>query len=276
MPVASQGISVSAQNSTIVALGTGASFTGVGERIIDFAEIDVVVYAEPANASGVLYFEFSPDNTNWDVSVPLPIANPTNYPPIPLRVILPFFRTRYVNDGVAQTSLRLTTVYHHLGAKMLTRFPGQPLTDSEPLEVVTAVLRAQNPSGTYTTLMIDSNGKLVILDGGAGKTLKTQKFSMTTTGTVIAATDSKRLKVYAVKLAASNKDMTVNFRDGASTLLEEPIPMGSGGGTAGLYVETLNPPAFLFATTGGNSLDLVMTGSGTVSGRISYWDDDLT
>lgn len=276
MSVASQGIHVSPQNSTIVALGTSGAFTGVGESIIDYAEVDVVVYAEPANASGVLYFEFSPNNVDWDVSVPLPIADPTGYPPIPLRVILPFFRTRYVNDGVAQTKFHLTTVYHHLGAKMLTRFPGQALTNSEPLEVVTAVLRAQNPSGSYTTLKIDADGKLAILDGGAGKTLKTKKFSMTSTGTVIAAVASKRIKVYAVKIAASNKDMTVNFRDDASTLIEEPVPMGTGGGTVGMYIETLNPPAFLFATSAGNSLDLVMTGTGTVSGRLSYWDDDAT
>lgn len=110
-----------------------------------------------------------------------------------------------------------------------------------------------------------------ITDGGSAKTLKSASFSLTATGTVVAAVPTKRLKVYAVKLVVSAA-LTVNFRDGASTALEGAQSIAINGG----YVESVNPPAFLMGTTAGNSLDLVITGIGTAAGRASYWDDDGT
>lgn len=106
-------------------------------------------------------------------------------------------------------------------------------------------------------------------DGGSGKTLKSAAFSLSVTGTVVSAVASKRLKVYAVKLFVSTA-LTINFRDGASTNLEggQLVPTG--------FVETVKPPEFLFATTAGNSLDLVIVGVGTAAGRVSYWDSDAT
>jgi len=110
-----------------------------------------------------------------------------------------------------------------------------------------------------------------ITDAGAGKTLKTAAFALTATGTVITAVSTKRLKVYSVKLVASAA-LVVNFRDGASTQLEGAQSLAINGG----FVESVNPPAFLFASSAGNSLDLVITGIGTAAGRVSYWDDDVS
>ena len=108
-----------------------------------------------------------------------------------------------------------------------------------------------------------------VTDGGSGKTLKSASFSLTATGTAITAVGGKRLKVYAVKLVVSAA-ISVNWRDGASTNMEGAQALAANGG----YVEGINPPAFLFGTTAGNSLDLVITGTGTAAGRVSYWDDD--
>ena len=110
-----------------------------------------------------------------------------------------------------------------------------------------------------------------ITDGGSGKTLKSAVISLTATGTVVAAVGGKRIKVYAVKLICSAA-LSINWRDGASTALEGVQSIAINGG----YAENVNPPSFLFGTTAGNSLDLVITGVGTVAGRVSYWDDDGT
>lgn len=107
--------------------------------------------------------------------------------------------------------------------------------------------------------------------GTGGKTLKTKDFSLSSTGTVVASVAAHRLKVYGVKLV-TNASASVNFRDGGATNLEGAQAITANGG----YVETIDPPAFLFATTAGNSLDLVVTGGGTAAGRVSYWDDDTT
>lgn len=118
-----------------------------------------------------------------------------------------------------------------------------------------------------TGAVIISSGNLT--DAGSGKTLKTAAFSLSATGTVIPAVSTKRLKVYAVKLLVSAA-ITVSFRDGASTSLEGAQVLSGG------YIEVINPPSFLFASTAGNSIDLVIVGVGTAAGRVSYWDDDTT
>ena len=82
---------------------------------------------------------------------------------------------------------------------------------------------------------------------------------------------SKRIKVYAYKLVVSAA-LSVKWRDGASTDLEDLQSLAINGGEA----ESITPPAFLFGTSAGNSLDLVISGIGTAAGRVSYYDDDGT
>jgi hypothetical protein len=100
-------------------------------------------------------------------------------------------------------------------------------------------------------------------------TLKTAVINLTSTGTVITAVAAKRLKVYSVLLGVS-ANQTVNWRDGGSTALDGPMAIAANGG----YALACSYPTFLFATTAGNSLDLVISGAGTVAGRVSYWDTD--
>ncbi len=104
-----------------------------------------------------------------------------------------------------------------------------------------------------------------------GKTLQSASFSLSSTGTAISAVAGKKIKVYAVKLIVSAA-LSVNWRDGASPDLEGAQAINTNGG----YVETVQPPAYLFSTTAGNALDLVITGTGTAAGRVSYWTDDAT
>jgi hypothetical protein len=109
------------------------------------------------------------------------------------------------------------------------------------------------------------------LVGPGGRTLTSAPFSLSATGNVVSVVAGKRIKVFAVKLVVSAA-ISVNWRDGASGDLEGAQPYAANGG----YTESVNPPGFLFATTAGNPLALVITGSGTASGRVSYWDDDAT
>lgn len=101
--------------------------------------------------------------------------------------------------------------------------------------------------------------------------LLTQSFSTNATATVVTAVATKRIKVYAVSLVAGAA-ATVNWRDGGSTAIEGAQSIAANGG----YEQVIEPPAFLFATTAGNSLDLVVAGGGTAAGRVSYWATDTT
>jgi hypothetical protein len=146
------GVVVSGQNSTAIALGAAGSFIGIGEDITTFAEATINLYGEPAIATGTLFFEYSPNGINWDVSVPYTLAGPQSFVPLPLRTVLPYFRVRYVNGGTALTVFRLTTVFHWQGAKTITRVINQTIDENEPVEIVRNINTGKSPDGPYTNL----------------------------------------------------------------------------------------------------------------------------
>lgn len=167
----------------------------------------------------------------------------------------------------------------------VTNFPATyPVTDNGGSLTVDGTVSVSNFPSSYPitdnagSITVDDGGSSLTIDGtvtavdsGAGKTLKSASFSLSSTGSVVTAVTSKRIKVYAVKLVCSAA-ISVNFRSGASTSLEGAQAIAANGG----YVEAVNPPAFLFGTTAGESLDLVISGTGTAAGRVSYWDDDAS
>jgi hypothetical protein len=104
---------------------------------------------------------------------------------------------------------------------------------------------------------------------GADKVLRTIAFDVSASGVVIPAVSGRRIKVYAIKLI-TDAPVSVAFRDGATDLLEGMQDYLANAG----YIDNIQPPAFLFATSAGNALHLAITGAGNVSGRISYWSDD--
>ncbi len=120
---------------------------------------------------------------------------------------------------------------------------------------------------TFNTYMWDGTNWVLF----NGKTLKTIPVDINATGHVVPAVTGKKIKVYAVKLIVSAA-ISINFRDGAATDLEGSMSLTANAG----YVESVTPPFFLFCTAAGNDLDLVIVGAGTVTGRISYWDNDAT
>lgn len=156
------GIQVSQNNSTTVALGANATFVGQTDDVLHYQEVDLNMKGGPSNASGTLFFEFSPDGVNWDVSIPLPLPNPNSLVPIPLRIVLPFFRVRYVNGAVAQTSFRLTVVYHNISGNRLTRFPFQMIDPNEPTEVTHSLTAGQRPDGTYSNAVLDTASRFSV------------------------------------------------------------------------------------------------------------------
>jgi hypothetical protein len=100
------------------------------------------------------------------------------------------------------------------------------------------------------------------------RTLLSASFSLNATGTIVNAVSTKRIKVFAIILDSTTAG-SCNLRDGASTALEGSMTFAINGG----YVRTVDPPNFLYGTTAGNSLDLVVS-SGAFAGSVSYWATD--
>ena len=108
-----------------------------------------------------------------------------------------------------------------------------------------------------------------VVNAGAGKTLKTAVIDRATTGTIISAVGGRRIKVYSLRFLVT-ADLTVALRSGSSTLLEGAQDFAARTGVA----ESVDPPAILYQTALGESLDVVITGTGSVRGVLRYWDDD--
>lgn len=100
--------------------------------------------------------------------------------------------------------------------------------------------------------------------------LKSQPFSVSSTTTIVQAVNGKKIKVFGLKLVTS-ATMSVAWRDGATNMIDGSGPVAANTN----QIESVDPPAYLFSTSTGTSLDLVLTGAtGTASGRVSYWSDD--
>lgn len=150
--VSRSGIVISDGNTTSTPLAPSASFTGTCEDVRKYSEITVNLFGAPTVAAGQLFFEFGPSCANLDVSVPYTLTGPTAFVPLPLRVVLPFFRVRYINGGTNLTTLRLTTSYHWQTSKHITRVINQSIDENEPVEMVRSIQGGKSPDGPYTNL----------------------------------------------------------------------------------------------------------------------------
>lgn len=108
LPVSSSASETSAGNTTIVPLGSGATFTGDAEQN---ASPDVMVSCQTDN-SGTLFFDFSVDGTNFSTFPVNGFDVASGIHEFHTAVKGPrYFRVRFVNDTGAQSYLRLYTYF---------------------------------------------------------------------------------------------------------------------------------------------------------------------
>ncbi len=95
-------------NVTITPLTGSATYTGTGEQN-NYPTVGVFSFADQ---SGTLFFDFSVDGTNWHTFPTLGFNCAANIPEFHTAVKLGrFFRVRYVNDGDAQATFRLSSYF---------------------------------------------------------------------------------------------------------------------------------------------------------------------
>jgi len=146
---------------------------------------------------------------------------------------------------------------------------------STKLAVLPARSNAASPAwteGRQVPLSEELNGGLRV-NPMFGKTFKTAAISVAATGdnTIVAAVASKRIKVYAINLAAVGT-VSAKWKDGAATDLSGAQDLQAREG----YTISVAPPSFVLATTAGNALILNLSPAIGVRGWVTYWDDDAT
>lgn len=225
------GIIVSRGNSTTVALGASASFVGQTEDVTSYEEIDINLAGSPSNAPGSLYFEFSPDGTNWDVSVLIggsQLSGPSIVPQL-LRVVLPYFRVRYINGTTPQSTLRLTVCFHRTSGTRLTRFLNQSIDNTEPVEVGKSVILAQRPSDSSYQLLAMNATNALYVDGSEVVQPVKATSTLGTTSSVTGSTSTITL------LAANpNRLGSTVYNDSTTNMY---IKLGSGATTTNFTVK---------------------------------------
>lgn len=103
---------VDANNSSVVALAGGATFTGAATDALLYQSITINVFTDKVSANPGLYVDFSSNGTDWDaVAFGIYIAAST-WREITVQPRARYFRVRLINGAGAQTFLRLQTLLY--------------------------------------------------------------------------------------------------------------------------------------------------------------------
>lgn len=127
---------ISTLNSTFTPLSDGATFTGTGEDVAQFATITVFM---DSDINGSLSMQFSADGTNWDRAKVVPLDILIGGGSVhTLEVVSQFFRVVYTNStgNGAQTHLRLQTLFHKNRSGFLTSSPDQMISKINDAQIV--------------------------------------------------------------------------------------------------------------------------------------------
>jgi hypothetical protein len=151
------GGEVDSNNSTVIALNNGATFTGT---LTDVSSYPSVVVACLTDQDGMLYIDFSPDGTNWDSTLSFNITASVNEVHR-ISVTRKYFRVRvYNNSGSNQTYLRLQAL---LGSQQSLTSPlnGTIQDDADSL-ITRSVLMGQTDGGQWHYVPVTPEGHLEV------------------------------------------------------------------------------------------------------------------
>jgi hypothetical protein len=159
-------------------------------------------------------------------------------------------------------------------------------TGSIQLDPLSHVTITNIKGGTISSL---TNGSVQLLTGsqliGTVAIVPTLMYSVTgaTTGAgttyIQAAVSGKKIKVYAydiISTVAGGTYFQVKFTDGVTggaELAVHGLVNATGNCVTGV-AKSVTPPAYLFATTAGNTLTLISSAAQPVNYNVSYWTSD--
>jgi hypothetical protein len=103
---------VNTANSSAVALGGGAVFTGTAVDVSGYSNINVSVFTDQASATNGLSIQQSSDGTNWDVrdEYTVPLMSAGNGKTYAVQSAAKFLRVVYTNGATPNTAFRLQTM----------------------------------------------------------------------------------------------------------------------------------------------------------------------
>lgn len=151
---------VSTLNSSTATLGTGASFTGSWERILNYGIIFINVYSDQASATDGLIIEQSSDGVNADHSdvFSVPAGTGKNFSINPYALYL---RVRYTNGASAQGSFRLQTILKWNSKPSSHRIQDE-ISNDDDAELVKAIITGETPTGSFFNFQATRKGNFKV------------------------------------------------------------------------------------------------------------------
>ena len=187
---------VEAGNSSTATLGIGAAFTGTGVDLLDHQAITVMIDASHDSAVDGMQFQFSSDNSNWDVS--LDFTYSVNGGRIfQFGIYAQYFRIVYTNGGTGQTHFRCQTLLHHETTLTTIHRLVDNASPDRSAEIVKSVLIAQaGGTGDFVPVQATNNGNFKVaieeyegVPTGGGTEAGTLRVTLPSDGTGLLSVD---------------------------------------------------------------------------------------
>ena len=144
LPVSALGEGlISTVNSSAVALGISAVFTGTAEDVTEYNDARVYVFSDQASATDGLSIQQSSNGTNWDAADAYSIPATTGRV-FGIGLAARFFRIVYTNGVTAQTAFRLQVKLHKSYSKGSSNRPQDGRANDNDFEEVSGHLMGYN------------------------------------------------------------------------------------------------------------------------------------
>lgn len=151
---------VSTLNSTTTPLLANGVFLGSFEDILGYTNIALTLFSSHDSATDGFVLEYSTDGVNIDAIDSYSIFGGSVGTQFSIGVTARYFRIRYTNGAIAQSTFRLQCVYHISAPKPSSIRIEDAITGQNDAELQKAVITGKTPDGIYTNIQvqgIDSN-----------------------------------------------------------------------------------------------------------------------
>ena len=135
-------------NSSTANLGIGATFTGTGLDVFNYASVVVYAFSNVSSAANGVSLQWSSDSVNWDEVYTETFTAGGNALTLVSAHRGRYFRVVYTNGGTGQTSFRLAVIQKTAmgGGDLLEMV--DPIAQNDHAQLVRGILAAKNAAGT--------------------------------------------------------------------------------------------------------------------------------
>ena len=154
---------ISETNSTKIALGIGATFTGTLVDTLNYGMSIISLKSDQDSAIDGLDIQFSPDGTNWDHSDVFSIPANTGKT-FTIQTVARFMRILYTNGSVAQNFFRMQTVIKPVYVKPSSHRIADNLSGQDDAELVKSILSGEDQNGIFQNVKTSEVGNLRVAD----------------------------------------------------------------------------------------------------------------